>query len=102
MNSPDVLSFVGEWYKEQCNGDWEHQYGIRLETLDNPGWFLKVDLVETPLQGRLESRIVVERSDYDWFQTWSDGLCWHAACGIENLTEVLSLFKTFVLRIDEA
>jgi hypothetical protein len=29
-----------EWYTKQCNGDWEHSYGIRIDTIDNPGWSL--------------------------------------------------------------
>ena len=32
------------WYKTNCDGDWEHSYGITLQTLDNPGWHLTVDL----------------------------------------------------------
>ena len=32
------------WYAAQCNGKWEHTYGIAIGTLDNPGWSLSVDL----------------------------------------------------------
>jgi len=34
----DLLEQVEDWYSSQCNGDWEHQYGISIDTLDNPGW----------------------------------------------------------------
>jgi hypothetical protein len=37
------------WYRHQCDGDWEHSYGVKIETLDNPGWLVKVDLAETRL-----------------------------------------------------
>ena len=37
------------WYQSQCNGSWEHHHGVRLETLDNPGWLLTLDLVQTDL-----------------------------------------------------
>ncbi|MDX1969848.1 MAG: Imm53 family immunity protein [Planctomycetaceae bacterium] len=40
------------WYQAQCNGSWEHHYGIKLQSLDNPGWQLTVDLIHTDLQGR--------------------------------------------------
>jgi len=33
----NLLQFLQEWYLEQCNGDWEHEFGIKIETLDNPG-----------------------------------------------------------------
>ena len=41
---------VQKWYSSQCDGDWEHRYGISIETLDNPGWLVKIDLTETTLQ----------------------------------------------------
>jgi hypothetical protein len=40
------------WYSSQCDGDWEHGLGVRIETLDNPGWLVKIDLRDTPLEGR--------------------------------------------------
>ena len=39
------------WYARQCNGDWEYQYGVTIETSDAPGWELVVDLTDTSLQG---------------------------------------------------
>jgi hypothetical protein len=33
----DVLTQIEQWYKSNCNGLWEHQFGLRIETLDNPG-----------------------------------------------------------------
>jgi hypothetical protein len=38
------LTWLMEWYAEQCNGDWEHSYGIKIETLDNPGWSVTIDI----------------------------------------------------------
>jgi hypothetical protein len=39
------------WYSSHCDGDWEHQQGISIQTLDNPGWLLKVNLIGTNLEG---------------------------------------------------
>ena len=39
------------WYKRQCNGDWEYQYGVTIETTDTPGWEIIVDLADTDLKG---------------------------------------------------
>jgi hypothetical protein len=33
----DALDFLHRWYAAQCDGDWEHEFGIRLTTPDNPG-----------------------------------------------------------------
>jgi len=47
-----TLEKLQNWYFSQCNGDWEHGYGIRVATLDNPGWSLSVDLTGTVLSGQ--------------------------------------------------
>lgn len=39
-----------EWYLLQCNGDWEHQHGFKITSLDNPALRLTVDLKGTDLQ----------------------------------------------------
>ena len=26
-----VFVWLQEWYKNQCDGDWEHEYGIKIE-----------------------------------------------------------------------
>ena len=41
------LAFLEAWYRKHCGGDWEHQHGVELGTLDNPGWRLAVDLEGT-------------------------------------------------------
>ena len=83
------------WYAEQCDGDWEHRYGIEIGTLDNPGWSLKIDLVGTSLAGRELERERFERTEHDWVHVWSDGLAFQAACGPVNLVEAIQEFERF-------
>lgn len=53
-SKPTTVDFRGviDWYQRHCDDSWEHQYGLKLETLDNPGWLLTIDLIHTDLQGR--------------------------------------------------
>lgn len=32
---PDVWTWLQMWYVAQCDDEWEHAYGIKIETLDN-------------------------------------------------------------------
>lgn len=91
-----MLTFLETWYAQQCDTDWEHQFGVKIETLDNPGWSIEIDIDETSWAGRLAESRRVERSEVDWYDVWCDGLKWYAACGPQNLTEVLELFRHFV------
>ncbi len=47
MNTPIELQ---KWYFVQCNEEWEHHNGINIETLDNPGWKVTIDLHQTSLE----------------------------------------------------
>ena len=61
-----------QWYEAQCNGDWEHQYGISIETLDNPGWRVEIDLKETPFANVPFTRIKQENQNGKWLSCWTE------------------------------
>jgi len=44
-----VIQQLEAWYAARCNGEWEHAHGVRIDTLDNPGWSVIIDLVGTSL-----------------------------------------------------
>src|SRR5713226_7835308 len=52
-----------KWYRQQCNGDWEHSWGIKIDTLDNPGWTIEINLNETIAEGRTLQRVRIERTE---------------------------------------
>lgn len=62
----NILESLQTWYKAQCDGDWEHQNGLSIESLDNPGWLLTIDLKGTSLEGKLFEEIHIERNKDDW------------------------------------
>jgi len=80
------------WYEQRCDGDWEHQYGIKIETLDNPGWVLTVDLAETDLEGASFDEVIIERSDRDWVRCRREQMTFRGYGGPSNLDEILTVF----------
>lgn len=42
-----AITRLQKWFAAQCNGDWEHLNGIKIETTDNPGWWVQVDISGT-------------------------------------------------------
>lgn len=90
------VSFLEAWFTAQSNGDWEHDTGIRIETLDNPGWRLRVNLVGTPLHGAARDWTREEESEREWLFWKSDGLEFDAACGPGDLHRAMGAFRTFV------
>lgn len=92
MPMNDILLKLQYWFKQHCDGDWEHQNGIIIDTLDNPGWRVLIYLDETELSSKKFDSLKTDRSDTDWFHcSVSDGkFCGYG--GVENLPEILSTF----------
>lgn len=39
-----MIKWLQNWYYQLCDGEWEHQNRIRIETIDNPGWSIEIDI----------------------------------------------------------
>lgn len=83
---------LSEWYLNHCDNDWEHSYGIEIETLDNPGWSLTVDLRGTPLETRRFEGVSIERSDSDWLNCRLKDGQFQGRGGVGNLDEIITVF----------
>ena len=71
----DQIEWLEKWYQQNCNGYWEHFYGIKIETLDNPGWRIDIDLRETQYENLTMEEIRKEQGDNDWIRCIiSDGI----------------------------
>ncbi len=84
------------WYKAQCDGDWEHQSGVTLQTLDNPGWMLVIDLTGTCWEDLELPRRTRERTETDWVAHWVQDGKFGGACGTDNLSELIGTFLALV------
>lgn len=92
QNKDSAIYRLQSWYSLQCNEDWEHSYGVKIDTLDNPGWIVTIDLADTELQGLLVPRIRVDRSESDWLQHEVVDDKFIACGGVFNLEELIELF----------
>lgn len=93
-----TLQRLQSWYTKQCDGEWEHQHGINIESCDNPGWWVKVDLTDTALAGRLFAK-VAENVDPEGFQLgprwllcYLEGQIWNGVGDETRLEQILRLF----------
>ena len=94
----DALVRLQKWYASQCDGHWEHQYGVKIDTLDNPGWTVTVDLEETALEDVRWVGIVHERSENDWVHCRLKDRQFHGYGGPGNLGEILTIFLDWAER----
>ncbi|MFF3403782.1 Imm53 family immunity protein [Streptomyces sp. NPDC002659] len=101
MGTPEQgegIAFIQSWYASCCDGEWEHEFAVRIATLDNPGWHLEIDVVETGLEGVITERTRIDLPEGEWMITWSDGEKFHASCGVRSLGVVDEFFRRFAER----
>ena len=67
MPEAEIISWLQSWYEGLCDGNREHQYGIKIETLDNPGWHVTIELRLSPYSNMTGRELESDLSESDWF-----------------------------------
>ncbi len=98
--SNDILKWLQQWYHSNCDGEWEHDWGVTVETLDNPGWSVFIDLSETRMEGVEFQETKIDRSEHDWIYCRVEEGKFKGAGGPFNLIELLEVFQTWVMLYD--
>ena len=91
----ELLAALEEWYAGSCDGDWEHQFGVRIDTLDNPGWSVEINLEETALQAKAFDRVQEDRKEDDWVRCWVEANVFKGRGGPKNLRDILRIFVSW-------
>lgn len=63
-----ILSRLMRWYDANCNEEWEHSCGVKIDTLDNPGWLVVINLEGTGIALESIPPTKVYRDKDDWFE----------------------------------
>ena len=100
-----IIQWLQDWTKSQIDGDWEHELGISISMLDNPGWILSADisnygdfLKETKPLGRdndvdwIDFEVRVIARTYVYIEIFGD---------ISKLNKILYSFKAIIGELEE-
>lgn len=100
-----IIQWLQDWTKSQIDGDWEHELGISISMLDNPGWILSADisnygefLKETKPLGRdndvdwIDFEVRVIAKTYVYIEIFGD---------ISKLNKILYSFKAIIDELEE-
>lgn len=98
-----ALDRLMKWYEAQCDEEWEHAWGVKIGTLDNPGWLVKINLNGTPLESEEFKAVVTDRSPTNWVHCSVERRegrgpdrsalsTFVGAGGAKNLQEIITLF----------
>jgi hypothetical protein len=89
------LADLQDWDASVCDGEWEESYGVTIETLDNPGWNIEIDLIGTYLEGIVMAPVQVDRGEHDWLRCNVDDGKFIAFGGPRNLVEIVGHFNSW-------
>ena len=89
------LKWIQNWYLQNCDGDWEHCYGFNISTLDNPGWMVDIDIINTSLENKEFKVLKFERSEHDWIYCDVRDNVFRGNGGPCNLEEIFSIFRNW-------
>jgi hypothetical protein len=92
MDASWILEDLQAWYLAQCDGDWEHSFGIDIGTLDNPGWTVRIDLEGTILESKGLEEIQDLAPEDDWISCKVENKKFVGAGGPHQLTKLLEVF----------
>ncbi len=93
----NTLEKLQQWYQSQCDGDWEHGFGVKIETLDNPGWAVVIDLTDTKFFDRPFSEIQRLEDETNWIHCRIRDSNFEGFGGSLNLDEILQIFLSWAV-----
>ena len=100
-SNKDIISWLEDWYHSHCDGEWEHDYGVDIGTLDNPGWSVSINLKGTNREHAKNSEVKIERNETDWVYCFIRETRFEAAGGPKNLQEMLHIFRKWIMREED-
>lgn len=89
---PEPVAWLEAWFQRHCNGTWEDDHAIKIQTVDAPGWYVSIDVSGTPLQDVFFDPVVQATSERDFIQCNIEQSCFRATCSPQHLQEVLQIF----------
>ncbi|EJF54303.1 hypothetical protein SapgrDRAFT_2647 [Saprospira grandis DSM 2844] len=100
-DNTDILAWIEDWFSFHCDGDWEHQYGFTIKTIESGGWSVQIDLIETLLEDTEIAWQLVKKSENDWYGLAIKDSVFTASGDLRKLSFLLHSFKELVEAADE-
>lgn len=91
----DDLIWLLNWYYNHCDSDWEHGNIIKMGTVKNSEWEVKISLLETELSRKSFQMIDINHSENNWVQCSVKNEIFQGAGGYLNLSEIIQILRNW-------
>jgi len=93
----NTLKWLENWYRSTCSDDpWDNENVISICALDNPGWHVKIEFSETPLEGKAFEKYSYDNGEHDWIQCRVFNDTFECVGDPSKLEDILVIFKQWV------
>ena len=96
----DILDWIQDWFKENCDGDWESSGAIQITSSDSPGWEIEIDISKTSVANLTLDSILNEYGKNDWYSISIENQKFSAMGDSGKLKFLLGLFKDMIDKIE--
>lgn len=96
------LEWLEKFFWSCCQNGWGNERGIKIHTLSNPGWSMEIILEDTDLENHHFEKIDLERNEHDWVICWMADKKFQGRGGVQNLSEIIKIFRNWVEEFDRA
>ncbi len=96
----EILEWIQDWFKTNCDGSWEKAEVIQITTLDNPGWEVEIDISKTSIASMNLKWILNENGKQNWYGVKIENQKFTAAGDSGKLIFLLGLFRKMIEKIE--
>ena len=92
----ELMHFVQDWVCDNYTSLAKRDKAFIIDNIDNPGWSIKIDLIETKYEYKKFERLTMERTELDWYHCFIEKGKFKGFGGPKNLFEILSVFRDWI------
>lgn len=92
----NILKWLCDWYSKNCDGDWEQFYGVKIDTIDNPGWTITIDTETSTKELKDVPWVFVEKTSIDWYGYKVEEKKFEASGDPSKLEYLINVFRKMI------
>lgn len=91
-----MIKWLQDWYSSNCDGEWEHENLVKIQSLDNPGWLLEIEILNITSITPIKKWELFEVSEQNWIGYDVEEHKFTASGDSTKLEAMIKIFKILI------
>jgi hypothetical protein len=100
-NKMNEIKWLNIWIKKHWVQNNKNKNLIKIGTLDNPGWCIKINIIGTELENKNFKDLELNRDENNWLFCRVKNGIFEGFGGINNLMELIHVFQKWTINISD-